>query len=384
MMPALTTEESEQYSRHLRLPQFGAHGQEKLRNASVLIVGAGGLGCPAAQYLTAAGFGKIGIIDDDCVELSNLQRQILFSHDDLGKPKVVVAAEKLSRLNPYVEIVPHRERLENHNAESILSGYDLVLDGSDNFHTKYLVNDACVILDRPLVHGSIHMFEGMVSVFNFQNGPTYRCLFPDPPDASESPNCSTIGVLGVLPGIIGSWQALEAIKVVSGIGVPLSGKVMIYHALTQKVQFVSLQLDLSNRSIESLPDSFAPCPLASQGNFSSDRIEPFHEISCEGFRQMRAENPKLQVLDVREPWERAQCSILPSLHLPLGELLAIPLHEKIECLSPDEDLIVYCKAGVRSRRACEFLHSAGFNQLFNLSGGIDHWSVLQSCGDAGH
>ena len=369
-MTELNEGEVEQYSRHLSLKEFGQESQIKLKESSVLVIGAGGLGCPVLQYLVAAGVGKIGIVDSDVVESSNLQRQILFNHDDIGTPKAKVAAAKLTRLNPFIKIHPIVERLKKGNAESLFSDYDLIVDGTDNFSSRYLINDACIIFGKTLIHGSIHLFEGMVSVFNFQEGPTYRCLFPEQPDSSSIPSCAEAGVLGVLPGIIGCMQAMEAIKVITGRGQPLSGKVLTYDSLTNSTRMINLQALPQSREIKELPDTCEPCSTPSQKMCQNKKIV---EVSEDELREMMAEKKDLQILDVREDWERLQSRIDPSLHQPLGNLVnSVPI-SPLDCLIPEKDVVVYCKAGVRSRMACEALQSIGFNHLFNLTPGMDGW-----------
>ena len=370
-MTELNEGEVEQYRRHLSLQDFGLESQIKLKNSSVLVIGAGGLGCPVLQYLVAAGVGKIGIVDNDVIESSNLQRQILFDHDDIGSPKAKVAAAKLTRLNPFIKIHPIIERLKKENAEFLFCGYDLIVDGTDNFSSRYLINDACILFEKPLIHGSIHLFEGMVSVFNFQGGPTYRCLFPEQPDSSSIPSCAEAGVLGVLPGIIGCMQAMEAIKVITGRGQPLSGKILSYNSLSNSTRIINLQALPQSREIKELPDS---CELSRSD--SSPKIclnKKIVEISEDELREMMAKKKDLQILDVREDWERVQSRIDPSLHQPLGTLVnSVPV-SPLDCLIPEKEVVVYCKAGFRSRMACEALQSIGFNHLFNLSPGMDGW-----------
>ena len=370
-MTELNEGEVEQYRRHLSLQDFGLESQIKLKNSSVLVIGAGGLGCPVLQYLVAAGVGKIGIVDNDVIESSNLQRQILFDHDDIGSPKAKVAAAKLTRLNPFIKINPIIERLKKENAEFLFCGYDLIVDGTDNFSSRYLINDACILFEKPLIHGSIHLFEGMVSVFNFQGGPTYRCLFPEQPDSSSIPSCAEAGVLGVLPGIIGCMQAMEAIKVITGRGQPLSGKILSYNSLSNSTRIINLQALPQSREIKELPDSCEPsCSDSSPKICLNKKIV---EISEDELREMMAKKKDLQILDVREDWERMQSRIDPSLHQPLGTLVnSVPV-SPLDCLIPEKEVVVYCKAGVRSRMACEALQSIGFNHLFNLSPGMDGW-----------
>lgn len=370
-MTELNEGEVEQYSRHLSLQDFGLESQIKLKNSSVLVIGAGGLGCPVLQYLVAAGVGKIGIVDNDVIESSNLQRQILFDHDDIGSPKAKVAAAKLTRLNPFIKIHPIIERLKKENAEFLFGGYDLIVDGTDNFSSRYLINDACILFEKPLIHGSIHLFEGMVSVFNFQGGPTYRCLFPEQPDSSSIPSCAEAGVLGVLPGIIGCMQAMEAIKVITGRGQPLSGKILSYNSLSNSTRIINLQALPQSREIKELPDSCEPSRSDSSPKICLNK--KIVEISEDELREMMAKKKDLQILDVREDWERVQSRIDPSLHQPLGTLVnSIPV-SPLDCLIPEKEVVVYCKAGVRSRMACEALQSIGFNHLFNLSPGMDGW-----------
>lgn len=366
----LNKEEINQYSRHLSLEGFGEKNQLKLKSSSVLVVGAGGLGCPALQYLTAAGVGRIGIIDHDLVDSSNLQRQILFDHNDIGKPKVEVAAAKLSRLNPFIHLSPFFEKLTKDNAENIFSLFDIILDGTDNFASRYLINDACILFGKVLIHGSIHQFEGMISVFNFQGGPTYRCLFPEQPDAKSIPSCAEAGVMGVLPGMIGCWQATEAIKVLTGLGEPLSGKVLMYNALNQNIRTLKLEALPASKLISELPETSDSCSTESIQTGNDNQIR---EIS-EGYLQsLLDEGEAVQLLDVREEWERIQYSIMPSLHQPLGSLISNSIVSPIDDLNAQEKIVVYCKAGIRSRVACEALQSIGFKKLFNLSGGIDGW-----------
>ena len=370
-MTELNEGEVEQYLRHLSLQDFGLESQIKLKNSSVLVIGAGGLGCPVLQYLVAAGVGKIGIVDNDVIESSNLQRQILFDHDDIGSPKAKVAAAKLTRLNPFIKIHPIIERLKKENAEFLFDGYDLIVDGTDNFSSRYLINDACILFEKPLIHGSIHLFEGMVSVFNFQGGPTYRCLFPEQPDSSSIPSCAEAGVLGVLPGIIGCMQAMEAIKVITGRGQPLSGKILSYNSLSNSTRIINLQALPQSREIKELPDSCEPSRSDSSPKICLNK--KIVEISEDELREMMAKKKDLQILDVREDWERMQSRIDPSLHQPLGTLVnSVPV-SPLDCLIPEKEVVVYCKAGVRSRMACEALQSIGFNHLFNLSPGMDGW-----------
>ena len=262
-MSDLTRQEIERYQRHLSLPSFGEAAQLRLKASRVLVIGAGGLGCPALQYLAAAGVGKLGVVDFDLVDTSNLQRQILFTETDVGKPKARVAATRLRSMNSHIEVIEVAERLTAENALGLFSDYDIIVDGSDNFVTRYLVNDACVMTGKPLVYGAIYTFQGQVSVFNFQGGPTYRCLFPDPPDPEDAPNCSEIGVIGVLPGLIGTLQAAEAIKVITGVGEPLSGRLLLLDALTMRQQTVQFSRDPKMAEISELKEIEFACSVES-------------------------------------------------------------------------------------------------------------------------
>ena len=366
----LSIGEKNQYERHLSLAEIGERGQILLKEAKVLVVGAGGLGCPVLQYLAAAGVGKIGIVDQDGVEASNLHRQVLFTHDDIGEAKVKVASQKLHRLNPYIEIVPHLLRLTAVNTDSIFHGYDIVVDCTDNFASRYLINDACVLYGKVLIYGAIYQFEGQVSVFNFNDGPTYRCLFPEPPKSDILPNCSEVGVLGVLPGIVGSFQAMETIKVIAGIGDVLSGKVLLYDALKQKNRIITIKPNKKNREIVELSDSLYGCSADSQlANSMIIEIEP------KEFSEMVVNSEDILVIDVREKWERAVSKISPSCHIPLGEFSSSDEPILPDKCSKEKKVMLYCKAGVRSRMACEVLKEHGFKNLFNLSGGILKWEA---------
>lgn len=349
---SLSQEEYKQYNRHLILEDIGEDGQLKLKQAKVLVIGAGGLGCPILQYLTAAGVGKIGIIDHDTIDQSNLQRQILYSHDAIGQFKAEVAAQRLSGLNPFVNFEVYLQKLTSEVAIELFSKYDIVVDGSDNFPTRYLVNDAAVLTNKPVVFGSIYKFEGQVSVFNYNNGPTYRCLYPNAPKPNEVPNCSEIGVLGVLPGIIGSLQANEVIKLICGIGDVLSGKLLTYNALSMQQLILSFQKNESIQVTELDADYDFLCGLP-KSNLEITKNEL--ESNLEYYN----------LLDVREDYERAQHHI-GGQHIPLGDL-----KHRLDEVSQDKDLVVYCKAGMRSKMAIEIIKDSGFKmQLLNLKGGI--------------
>ena len=363
-----SAEEIKQYQRHLSLPGFGPEAQGKLKEASVLVVGAGGLGCPALQYLAAAGVGRIGIMDDDSVDASNLQRQVLYTHDDIGHPKAEVASLRLSKLNPYVEIVPLVARLTRDNAKDALDGYEIVIDGTDSFNSRYLINDACVLFNKILVYGAIHQFEGQVSVFNLEDGPTYRCLFPEPPPAGTVPNCAEIGVVGVLPGIVGCMQALEAIKVITETGDSLSGKLLLYDAMSNTTKTLSLSPSPKSREITELPEETTFCGVGSaEPDSAIVEIEPVELV------RMMKENSDILLLDVREDWERELSRIDPSSHCPLGEFSSPDGPVLPVDFEPGREVAVYCKAGVRSMMACQALEAMGYSKLYNLSGGMMRW-----------
>ena len=348
----LTNEEQKQYNRHLILDKIGEKGQLKLKLAKVLVIGAGGLGCPVLQYLTAAGIGTIGIIDDDIVDQSNLQRQILYTIDDVGLSKAETAAKRLSKLNPFVNFNVYKEKLINTNAISLFEKYDVIVDGSDNFSTRYLTNDAAIITNKPLVYGAIFKFEGQVSVFNYQKSATYRCLYPTPPKPDESPNCSEIGVLGVLPGIIGSLQANEAIKVICGIGEVLANKLLMYDTLTMRQMILKFEKSINTEvtTLEKDYDFF--CGIKAVKN----------EIT---FGELQKKLPKYNLLDVRENWEREQHHI-NGQHIPLGEL-----QNRFKELHTDKPLVVYCKSGIRSKKAITILEKEFPKVDFiNLKNGI--------------
>lgn len=349
---SLSANELRRYDRQIILEKLGKAGQEKLKNASILVVGAGGLGCPALQYLTAAGVGRLGIIDDDLISESNLHRQILFTENDIGKAKVDIAKKRLLAQNPFIEIKSYNEKLSKNNALERIKDYDIVLDGSDNFSTKYLLNDACILLNRVLIFASIYDFEGHVSVFNYQNGPSYRCLFPEIPDVDTIPSCSEHGVIGVLPGIIGSIQANEAIKVITGIGDVLSSKLLIFNLLTMKSECIHFSKDERNFQITELADY----------DFSCDHEEQVTEIDYKELVQL--ENYSL--IDVRETDEYKAIHLSASIHIPLAQIEAEFQEGQFK------DTIVFCcKTGVRSKQAIRLLRKKTSKNLLNLKAGID-------------
>lgn len=348
----LSQEEQKQYNRHLILDKIGEKGQLKLKQAKVLVIGAGGLGCPVLQYLTAAGVGTIGIIDDDVVDQSNLQRQVLYTIDDIGKLKAESAANRLSKLNPFVQFHVYKEKLTNVNAISLFKKYDVIVDGSDNFATRYLTNDAAVLTQKPLVYGAIFKFEGQVSVFNYQGSATYRCLYPTPPKPEESPNCSEIGVLGVLPGIIGSLQANETIKIICGIGEVLANKLLMYDTLSMRQMLLKFQ-KTDKAEVTELDKDYA---------FFCGIKTPIHEITLE---ELQRKLSTYNLLDVRELWEREQHHI-GGQHIPLGELA-----QRYDEINTEKPVVVYCKSGMRSQRAIEFLEEVYENTTFiNLKNGL--------------
>lgn len=361
-------DELERYSRHLILPEFNIEGQRKLKNAKVLIIGAGGLGCPMLMYLAAAGVGTIGIVDFDVVDKSNLQRQVLFTVDDVGKSKATIAANRLAKLNPEINIETFNTKLTAENALEIIRGYDLVADGTDNFPTRYLVNDACVLLNRPNVHGSIFRFEGQVSVFNYQfkdgtTGPQYRDIFPSPPPPGLVPNCAEGGVLGVLPGIIGSIQASEIIKVLADIGDALVGKLFILDALTFETRTLKIRKNPNLSKVTELIDYEDFCGI------SITNKNEIPEISVNELRAMMdGGDINFQIIDVREVYEYEIGNIGGTL-IPLGKI-----ETQLNKISSSEKKIILCRSGVRSQKAIQKLQKLGFNNLYNLKGGLMEWA----------
>jgi adenylyltransferase/sulfurtransferase len=362
---SLTPEEITRYGRHLSLAGFGPQAQEKLKSASVLVIGAGGLGCPALLYLAAAGVGRIGIVDPDTVDSSNLQRQVLYTAGDVGTNKAETAARRLRALNPLIRIEAHPVRFGRSNALELVRSCDLVVDGSDNFPTRYLVNDACVIAGRPFVYGAIQGFEGHVSVFNWQGGPTYRCLFPEPPEPGTVPNCAEAGVLGAVTGLVGSAQACEAIKVLAGIGQPLSGRLLVWNALTMAFSVVGLKPDPAARAITELPpEGYGETCESPEGQ---------DEIDRDGLERMLKAGTRVQLLDVREGWERQMFSIEPSKHLPLRHL-ETSTPDDLAPFDPSVPTVVYCAVGVRSLRGIQVLRERhGYRSALSLRGGMKAW-----------
>ncbi|MCX7762786.1 MAG: molybdopterin-synthase adenylyltransferase MoeB [Candidatus Kryptonium sp.] len=366
----LTREEFLRYGRHLIMPEVGLDGQKRLKSSSVLIVGAGGLGSPLAFYLTAAGVGRIGIVDFDVVDLSNLQRQIIHTTKDVGRSKLESAKEKLEALNPNVEIETYNTQLTSENAFEIIENYDIIIDGTDNFPTRYLVNDACVILKKPNVYGSIFRFEGQASVFYSVMGPCYRCLYQEPPPPGLVPSCAEGGVLGVLPGIIGTIQALEAIKLILGVGEPLIGKLLLFDALKMKFRELKLRKNPQcpicgeNPTIKELIDYEAFCGITPEQALREAGLE----ITPEELRSKLENGEDIILIDVREPHEYEINRIYGSKLIPLSKL-----PEKVNELDQTREIVLYCKMGGRSARAVQFLRELGFTRVKNLAGGIDAW-----------
>lgn len=342
------------YIRQTILKEFGSEAQNKLSNASVLVVGVGGLGIPVLQYLNAMGVGTLGMVEQDVVDLSNLQRQVLYSESDIGKPKLQVALEKLKAQNSETTFKIYDTYLAPDNALEILADYDLVVDASDNFATRYLVNDACVILKKPFVYGALHSFEGQVSVFNYQDGPTYRCLFPNMPNSAEIPNCNDNGVLGVIPGIVGNLQALEAVKVITGIGESLSGKLLLFDGLQQSYQKIKFDLQPKNLEISTLQETYV------------EVCSTIASISAKELQELLADKKEIQLIDVRAENEYEDYHLPESIHIPLDEL-----DDRLEEMNPQKPIYMLCETGKRSRIAIELLQEEFEDTVFyNIEGGM--------------
>jgi adenylyltransferase/sulfurtransferase len=373
MLPGLTRDEILRYSRHLLIPEVGLDGQRKLKGSSALVIGTGGLGSPVALYLAAAGVGRIGLVDYDVVDSSNLQRQVIHGTDTIGVLKVESARERMLDLNPDIEVEVYNEPFTSENAMRIAADYDVIIDGTDNFPTRYLTNDVSVFLGKPNVYGSIFRFDGQASVFYAKEGPCYRCLFPEPPPPGLVPSCAEGGVLGVLPGTIGTIQATEALKVLLGIGSTLTGKLLLYNALDMTFDFVTLKKNPNcrvcgpNADIKEPIDYEQFCGVPGhdhdEGSAGADWDITARELS------ERLQQNHLKLLDVREPHE-LQISALPeAVNIPLGGLAA-----HLSELDSAEDMVIFCKSGTRSARALELLVSAGFKKVKNLKGGINAWA----------
>ena len=371
--PGLTREEILRYSRHLLIPEVGLDGQRKLKGSSALVIGTGGLGSPVALYLAAAGVGRIGLVDYDVVDSSNLQRQVIHGTSTIGKLKVDSAREKLLDLNPDIEVETYNEPFTSENAMRIAKDYDILLDGTDNFPTRYLTNDVAVFLGKPNVYASIYRFDGQVSVFYAKEGPCYRCLFPEPPPPGLVPSCAEGGVLGVLPGTIGTIQATEAIKVLLGIGQPLIGKLLLYNALDMSFDFVKLKKNPKcrvcgpNADVHELIDYEEFCGVPGHDHDEGSAGEGY-DITAKDLSTRLKQN-HLVLLDVREPHELEISALPGAVNIPLGTLAA-----RLSEIDSAQDMIVFCKTGSRSTRALELLVSAGFKKVKNLKGGINAWA----------
>ncbi|HIQ29996.1 MAG TPA: molybdopterin-synthase adenylyltransferase MoeB [Candidatus Caldiarchaeum subterraneum] len=369
---SLSYAEIKRYGRHLIIPEVGLNGQKKLKAASVLIVGAGGLGSPLSLYLAAAGVGRIGLVDFDRVDSSNLQRQILYTELDVGKPKLEVAKARLEAMNPYIEVETYETRLTSENALEIMEDYDVIVDGTDNFPTRYLVNDASVLLGKPNVYGSIFRFDGQVSVFYAKHGPCYRCLYPEPPPPGLVPSCAEGGVLGVLPGIIGALQANEVIKLILGVGEPLIGRLLLFDALHMSFRELKVKKDRScpvcgeNPRVRELIDYEAFCGLTQEQQAQASTFQ----ITPEELKEKLERGERIILLDVREPVEYEICRLEGATLVPLSKL-----PEYVNRLSQTEDIVVYCHTGMRSAMAVKLLRDLGFTRVKNLAGGIDAWAV---------
>ena len=370
-LPPLSHDEILRYSRHLILPDVGAEGQRKLKAARVLLIGAGGLGSPLALYLAAAGVGHIGLVDFDVVDVTNLQRQVLHGTSDVGTPKLVSARKRIAEVNPHVELTTYEEPLTSANALEIFRGYDLVVDGTDNFPTRYLVNDACVLLGIPNVYGSIYRFEGQASVFGTKDGPCYRCLYPEPPPPGLVPSCAEGGVLGVLPGLVGTLQATEAIKLILGIGEPLVGRLLLVDALGATFRTVKVRKDpncpaCGTRTLTQLIDYEQFCGSPHTGGEQKVTASIPEITPREAAERLQAGT--IDIIDVREPHELAIAQYPKVTAIPLGQLA-----ERVAELPRDRDLVLACRSGVRSAKAVQQLQAAGFTRVWNLAGGIHRW-----------
>ena len=377
----LTNEQVKRYSRHLIMPEVGVEGQEKLINSSVLCIGAGGLGSPLALYLAAAGVGHLGILDFDVVDFSNLQRQIIHSEKTIGELKVESAKKRLLELNSDIKVTTYNEMLTSENAMEIIKDYDIIVDGTDNFATRYLVNDSCVLLGKPNVYGSIFRFEGQVSVFDAKKGPCYRCLYPEPPPPGLVPSCAEGGVLGILPGIIGTLQAAEAVKLILEKGNPLIGRLLFLDVLEMQPREMKLRKDPAcpicgeNATIKALIDYEEFCGIGrgelglEETTKREDSEGDVMEINIDQFKEIRDNGNDVVVLDVREYHEYDICNIEGSVLIPLGEIA-----DRVDELNQDDEIVVHCHHGGRSMRATQFLKDKGFKNVKNLEGGIDAWA----------
>ncbi len=369
----LTVDEVRRYSRHLIIPDVGMTGQKRLKNAKVLCVGAGGLGSPALLYLAAAGVGTLGIVDFDVVDESNLQRQVIHGQSDIGRSKAESARDSIREINPYVNVIVHAERLDSDNAMQIFADYDLIVDGTDNFATRYLVNDACVLLGKPYVWGSIYRFDGQASVFWAEYGPCYRCLYPEPPPPGMVPSCAEGGVLGVLCASIGSIQVNEAIKLITGIGEPLAGRLMIYDALEMTYRSVKVRKDPEcpvcgkNPTVTELIDYEEFCGAVSE---EAQEAAAGSTITARQLKDMQDAGESIFLVDVREPNEYEIVSIPGSVLIPKGEFLS---GAALERLPQDKRVVLHCKSGARSAECLAIVKNAGFSDAVHVGGGVLSW-----------
>ena len=368
----LSKQEILRYSRHLIMPEVGMEGQLKLKKAKVLCIGTGGLGAPLGLYLAAAGVGRIGLVDFDTVDFTNLQRQVLFGTSDVGRPKITAAADRLRNLNPEIQIDAYEAQLTSENALELFKDYDIIVDGTDNFPTRYLVNDACVILGKPNVYGSIFRFEVQITVFGYPDGPCYRCLYPEPPPPGLVPSCAEGGVLGVLPGIVGTIQAAETLKLIIGKGQPLVGRLLLFDALAMKFRELKLRKNPecpvcgTNPTVTKLIDYVQFCGI--RGEEAPSTVTNIPEITPRDLKARLDKGDDLYILDVREPHEYDICNLNGHL-IPLGEL-----PRRVHELDSSREIVAHCRSGKRSADAVEFLQKAGFRKIWNLKGGILAWS----------
>ncbi len=377
-LPELSGEEIRRYARHLILPEVGLEGQRRLKASRVLAVGAGGLGSPLALYLAAAGVGTLGLVDFDVVDESNLHRQVLFGTGDVGRPKLAAAIERLRGVNPNVTVEPFEERLTSANALDILRGFDVVADGTDNFPTRYLVNDACVLLGKPNVYASVFRFEGQASVFWAQKGPCYRCLYAQPPPPGLVPSCAEGGVLGILPGLLGLMQATETLKILLGVGEPLVGRLVLVDALSMRFREMKIRKDPAcvlcgpRPTVTRLIDYESFCGTTVDGVpvvSSSAMFGHVPEVTVEELKSMRERGEAFVLVDVREAREWAIADLAESVKIPLGSL-----PQSLDKLSKEDDIVVYCRSGARSGNAVQFLLQNGYEKARNLVGGINKWA----------
>lgn len=372
---SFTPEQLTRYSRHFILPEIGEAGQQKLFNAKVLLIGTGGLGSPLGLYLAAAGVGTLGLVDFDQVDLSNLQRQVIHANDEVGNPKVDSAERRIKAMNPDTNVIKHKVKISSDNALDLIRDYDLVIDGTDNFPTRYLTNDACVLLNKPNIYGSIFRFDGLATVFKADEGPCYRCLYPEPPPPGMVPSCAEGGVLGILPGVIGLIQATEAVKLIVGIGRTLVGRLLVYDALQMTFRELKLRKDPScpvcgeNPTIKKLIDYEEFCGMG-RGQAATQSLVV--DISVEDLKKKMDKKEKFVFIDVREPFETQIASIPGAKLIPLGQ---IENHiSELEAFK-DKEIVAHCHHGGRSRRALMMLQTKGFKNLKNVAGGIDAWSI---------